>query len=40
MVSAAQRFWADFLGDGHVFVDSVGGCEKVIGELFNLWELK
>ena len=30
VVSAEQRFWADFLGDSHVFVDSVGEFEKVI----------
>lgn len=30
VVSAEQLFWADFLGDSHVFVDSVGEFEKVI----------
>ena len=30
VVSSEQRFWADFLGDSHVFVDSVGGIEDVI----------
>ena len=38
VVSAEQRFWADFLGDSHVFVDSVGGFAKVIGEFFDLWD--
>ena len=36
VVSAEQRFWADFLGDSHVFVDSVGWFEKVIGEFLIL----
>ncbi len=35
VVSAEQRFWADFLGDSHVFVDSVGGFTDVIGEFFD-----
>jgi hypothetical protein len=38
VVSAEQRFWADFLGDSHVFVDSVVGFAKVIGEFFDLWD--
>ena len=38
VVSAEQRFWADFLGDSHVFVDSVGGFANVIGEFFDLWD--
>ena len=36
VVSAEQRFWADFLGGSHVFVDSVGGFANVIGEFFDL----
>jgi hypothetical protein len=40
VVSAEQRFWADFLGDSHVFVDSVGGFANVIGEFFDLWDSK
>jgi hypothetical protein len=38
VVSAEQRFWADFLGDSHVFVDSVGGFANAIGEFFDLWD--
>ena len=38
VISAEQRFWADFLGDSHVFVDSVGGFAKVIGDFFDLWD--
>ena len=37
VVSAEQRFWADFLGDSQVFVDSVGGFTNVIGEFFDLY---
>lgn len=37
VVSAEQRFWADFLGDSHVFVDSVAEFSRVIGEFFNLY---
>ena len=36
VVSAEQRFWADFLGDSHVFVDSLGGFTGVISEFFDL----
>ncbi len=35
VVSAEQRFWADFLGDSHVFVDSLGGFTNVISEFFD-----
>ena len=38
VVSAEQRFWADFLGDSLVFVDSVGGFTNVISEFFDLWD--
>ena len=38
VVSAEQRFWADFLGDSHVFVDSLGGFTNVIGEFFDVWD--
>ena len=38
VVSAEQRFWADFLGDRHVFVDSVGGFGNAIGGFFDLWD--
>lgn len=38
VVSAEQRFWADFLGDSHVFVDSVGCFANVIGAFFDLWD--
>jgi len=37
VVSAEQRFWADFLGDSHVFVDSVEEFSNVIGEFFDLY---
>ncbi len=40
VVSAEQRFWADFLGDSHVFVDSVGVFTDAIGEFFDLWDSK
>ena len=40
VVSAEQRFWADFLGGSHVFVDSVGVFADVIGEFFDLWDSK
>ena len=36
VVSTEQRFWADFLGDSHVFVDSVDKFLLVIGEFFDL----
>jgi hypothetical protein len=36
VISAEQRFWADFLGDSHVFVDSVDKFLLVIGEFFDL----
>jgi hypothetical protein len=36
VVSAEQMFWADFLGDSHVFVDSVDKFLCVIGEFFDL----
>jgi hypothetical protein len=36
VVSAEQQFWADFLGDSHVFVDSVDKFLCVIGEFFDL----
>lgn len=36
VVSAEQRFWAVFLGDSHVFVDSVAEFSRVIGEFFYL----
>ena len=39
VISAEQRFWADFLGDSHAFVDSVGGFTNVIGKFFDLWDL-
>ena len=40
VVSAEQRFWADFLGDRHVFVDSVGEFEKVIVDFLicGMWD--
>lgn len=36
VVSAEQRFWADFLGGSHVFVDSVEKFEDVIWAFFYL----
>ena len=36
VVSAEQRFWADFLGDCHGFVDSVRKFEELIRIHFNL----
>lgn len=38
VVSAEQQFWADFLGDSHVFVDSVERFEDVIWAFFYLWD--
>ena len=38
VVSAEQRFWADFLWDSHVFVDSVEEFSRVIGEFFDVWD--
>ena len=40
VVSAEQRFWADFLGGSHVFVDSVGGFTNVISGFFDVWNEK
>ena len=37
VVSAEQRFWAEFLGYSHVFVDSVEEFSNVIGEFFDLY---
>ena len=36
VVSPEQQFWADFLGDSHVFEDSVEEFANVIGEFFDL----
>jgi hypothetical protein len=36
VVSAEQRFWADFLGDSHVFVDSVEEFTSIIWGFFDL----
>ena len=40
VVSAEQRFWADFLGDSHVFVDSLGGFTNAISGFFDVWDEK
>ena len=36
VVSAEQQFWADFLGDSHVFIDSVGEFAIVMWDFFDL----
>jgi hypothetical protein len=38
VISAEQRFWADFLGDSHVFVESVEEFSWAIRNFFDLWD--